>query len=97
MNAEQYLERIENKRLNGTPLYSRKEMIDFAEKYVKQLILSGVGVTLPSYDETNAEIIDGLGLIKTLKDSPFKNATTDEAYKTGFANCYNWLSEKLGN
>ena len=42
MNAEQYLERIENKRLNGTPLYSRKVMIDFAEKYVKQLILSGV-------------------------------------------------------
>jgi len=37
MNAEQYLERIENKRLNSTPLYSRKEMIDFAEKYVKQL------------------------------------------------------------
>jgi len=37
MNAEQYLERIENKRLNSTPLYSRTEMIDFAEKYAKQL------------------------------------------------------------
>ena len=35
--AEQYLERIENKRLNSTPLYSREEMIDFAEKYAKQL------------------------------------------------------------
>ena len=39
MNAEQYLKRIENKRLNSTPLYSRKEMIDFAEKYAKQLTL----------------------------------------------------------
>jgi hypothetical protein len=64
---------------------------------VKKFNISGVGVTLPSYDETNAEIVDGLGLIKTLKDSPFKNATTDEAYTTGFANCYNWLNEKLGN
>ena len=42
MNAEQYLERIENKRLNSTPLYSRKEMIDFAEKYAKQLTIQGV-------------------------------------------------------
>lgn len=40
MNAEQYLERIENKRLNSTPLYSREEMIDFAEKYAKQLTLT---------------------------------------------------------
>jgi hypothetical protein len=40
--AEQYLERIENKRLNSTPLYSRKEMIDFAEKYAKQLTLTDV-------------------------------------------------------
>lgn len=40
MNAEQYLKRIENKRLNSTPLYSRKEMIDFAEKYAKQLTLT---------------------------------------------------------
>lgn len=39
MNAEQYLERIENKRLNSTPLYSREEMIDFAEKYAKQLTI----------------------------------------------------------
>jgi hypothetical protein len=39
MNAEQYLERIENKRLNSTPLYSRTEMIDFAENYVKQLTI----------------------------------------------------------
>lgn len=42
MNAEQYLERIENKRLNSTPLYSKKEMIDFAEKYAKQLTLTDV-------------------------------------------------------
>ncbi len=34
--AEQYLNRIENKRLNSTPLYSREEMIDFAEKHAKQ-------------------------------------------------------------
>ncbi len=40
--AEQYLERIENKRLNSTPLYSREEMIDFAEKYAKQLSIHGV-------------------------------------------------------
>ena len=40
--AEQYLDRIENKRLNSTPLYSRKEMIDFAEKYAKQLTLTDV-------------------------------------------------------
>ena len=40
--AEQYLERIENKRLNSTPLYSRKEMIDFAEKYAKQLTIHSV-------------------------------------------------------
>ena len=43
MNAEQYLKRIENKRLNSKPLYSRKEMIDFAEKYAKQLTLTDVG------------------------------------------------------
>ena len=36
MNAEQYLESIENKGLNCAPLYSRKEMIDFAERYAKQ-------------------------------------------------------------
>jgi|SaaInlV_120m_DNA_3_1039746.scaffolds.fasta_scaffold36797_1 hypothetical protein len=48
MNAEQYLKRIENKRLNSTPLYSRKEMIDFAEKYAKQLTLTDVVSTLPS-------------------------------------------------
>jgi len=40
--AEQYLERIENKRLNSTPLYSREEMIDFAEKYAKQLLIHSV-------------------------------------------------------
>ena len=40
--AEQYLDRIENKRLNSTPLYSRKEIIDFAEKYAKQLLLHNV-------------------------------------------------------
>lgn len=40
--AEQYLERIENKRLNSTPLYNREEMIDFAEKYAKQLTIHSV-------------------------------------------------------
>ena len=40
--AEQYLDRIENKRLNSTRLYTRKEMIDFAEKYAKQLLLHNV-------------------------------------------------------
>ena len=35
MKAEQYLDRIENKRLNSTPLYSREEMIKFAEDYHK--------------------------------------------------------------
>ncbi len=40
--AEQYLERIENKRLNSTPLYSREEMIDFAEKYAKQFTIHSV-------------------------------------------------------
>ena len=34
--AEQYLERIENKRLNPT-LYSRKDVIDFAEKYAEHV------------------------------------------------------------
>ena len=69
------------------------------EKEARNLLLNllSVGVTLPSYDETNAEIVDGLGLIKTLKNSPFKNVTADDAYKIGFANCYNWLNEKLGN
>lgn len=33
MTAEQYLNRIENKRLSSSHLYTRKEMIDFAEKY----------------------------------------------------------------
>ena len=42
MNAEQYLERIENKRIDSTPLYTRKEMIDFAENYANQLILNNV-------------------------------------------------------
>tara|TARA_R110002124_G_scaffold126691_1_gene286319 strand:+ start:1709 stop:2026 length:318 start_codon:yes stop_codon:yes gene_type:complete len=70
---------------------------DLLKQYKQALNMHVVGVTLPSYDETNAEIVDGLGLIKTLKDSPFKNATTDEAYTTGFANCYNWLNKKLGN
>ncbi len=35
--AEEYLKRIENTRLNSTPLYSRKEMTDFAEKYAKAI------------------------------------------------------------
>ena len=35
MNASEYLNRIENKRLNSTPLYSREEMISFAEKYAE--------------------------------------------------------------
>ena len=35
MKAEQYLDRIDNKRLNSTPLYSREEMIKFAEDYHK--------------------------------------------------------------
>ena len=48
--AEQYLDRIENKRLNSTPLYSREEMIDFAEKYAKQLTLTDVSFELPSDD-----------------------------------------------
>lgn len=46
--AEQYLERIENKRLNSTPLYSKKEMIDFAEKYAKQCDIHGVVKSLPT-------------------------------------------------
>lgn len=40
--AEQYLDRIENKRINSTPLYNREEMIDFAEKYAKQLRIGSV-------------------------------------------------------
>lgn len=38
--AEEYLKRIENKRLNNTPLYSRKEMTDFAEKYAKAITVT---------------------------------------------------------
>ena len=53
MNAEQYLERIENKRLNSTPLYSKKEMIDFAEKYAKQLTLTDLVKSLPTKEEIN--------------------------------------------
>jgi hypothetical protein len=55
MNAEQYLKRIENKKLNSTPLYSRKEMIDFAEKYAKQLTLTDVS---SSYKCSRCEIND---------------------------------------
>ena len=42
MKAEQYLKRIENKGISDTLNYSRKEMIDFAEKYAEQLIIGGV-------------------------------------------------------
>lgn len=45
--AEQYLERIENKRLKSTPLYSREEMIDFAKKYAKQLTIPDVVQATP--------------------------------------------------
>lgn len=38
--AEQYLDRIENKRLNSTHLYSREEMIDFAERYAKAITVT---------------------------------------------------------
>jgi len=53
--AEQYLERIENKRLNSTPLYSKKEMIDFAEKYAKQCDIHGVVKSLPTDEEIYSE------------------------------------------
>lgn len=35
MTAKHYLEIIENKRVKNTSLYSRKEMIKFAEAYHK--------------------------------------------------------------
>lgn len=50
--SEEYLDRIENKRLNSTPLYSREEMIDFAEKYAKQL---RIGVV------SNSEVFEHYG------------------------------------
>jgi hypothetical protein len=70
MNAEQYLERIENKRLNNTPLYNKEEMIDFAEKYAKQLNLHSVVSSFTAKEKTayfigfnkgiNAKLVDVL-------------------------------------
>lgn len=56
MNAKQFLERIENKRLNSTPLYSREEMIAFAEKYAKQLTIQRVVVNEATVN--NESILD---------------------------------------
>lgn len=39
--AEQYLERIENKKLKST-LYSRKDVIDFAEKYAEHCVINSI-------------------------------------------------------
>ena len=49
MDAEQYLERIENKGLDGSVLYSRAELISFAEKYAGYRVTSSsdeVGVRI---------------------------------------------------
>lgn len=46
MNAEQYLKRIENTKISTGDNYTRKELIDFAEKYAKQLRLCGVNYSL---------------------------------------------------
>jgi hypothetical protein len=57
--AEKYLERIENKRLNSTPLYSREEMIDFAEKYAKQLtihIVTNSCCDYPNYKDSKVQL-----------------------------------------
>lgn len=54
--AAQYLERIENKRLNSTPLYNREEMIDFAEKYAKQLTIPVVVDSLTDKEKIDYEI-----------------------------------------
>ena len=90
MNAEQYLERIENKRLNSTPLYSREEMIDFAEKYAKQLNINHdvtkrfqnymVIGTSEGEPETTAELSDyeslGAG-VRGRQISELRQQTTD--------------------
>tara|TARA_R110000787_G_scaffold257957_1_gene363144 strand:- start:203 stop:508 length:306 start_codon:yes stop_codon:yes gene_type:complete len=49
---------------------------------------------LPSMEAANTEIVDSLGILKTMKNSPCKEANYDEAYVTGFANCYNWIRDK---
>ena len=43
MKAEQYLNRIENKGISDTLTYSRKEMIDFAERYAEQCNIHRIG------------------------------------------------------
>ena len=59
--AEQYLERIENKRLNSTPLYSREEMIGFAEKYAKQLRIGDVSKSLNmEHNATSVEYAEAI-------------------------------------
>jgi len=40
MNAREYLNRIENTKIITNDDYTRKELIDFAEKYAKQLTLT---------------------------------------------------------
>ena len=62
--AEQYLDRIENKRLNSTPLYTREEMIDFAEKYAKQLLIQCV-VSSFVYVIKDKDREEPLGIYKT--------------------------------
>ena len=63
MDAREYLNRIKNKRLITDDDYTRKELIDFAEKYAKQLTLTSVSIILPS----DAEITKHVNSLDTPK------------------------------
>jgi Na+/phosphate symporter len=58
MNANDYLNRIENKNISDNDNYTRKELIDFAEKYAEHLI-TDVVTKLFSKDEMQKEYEKG--------------------------------------
>jgi hypothetical protein len=71
--------------------YGRQTVINMMNKAINYTHSS---TELPSMEAANTEIVDSLGILKTMKNSPCKEANYDEAYVTGFANCYNWIRDK---
>jgi hypothetical protein len=99
MTPEQYYETLQDKKpftkLTNTGISDNlPNVFEFAKMYAEAINFTGSSLELPSMEAANTEIVDSLGVLKTMKNSPCRKANYDEAYVTGFANCYNWIRDK---
>ncbi|MGB0896853.1 MAG: hypothetical protein ACPGRW_05995 [Flavobacteriaceae bacterium] len=94
MNVEDFYNKSEYSKIDfgsNPTLFTKKELLDFANEYLEAITVTRCCETLPTFDESNLnknEYADDVQ--KTIHKNLCK-----PSYKIGWENCYGWLKQSL--